>query len=221
LSKLTITTANNPESYYNGVNSAAPQPYRMFANVCGNADIGCEPISASCQETEGGDYYGCGILTTQNFTVYIDPATKKEEPNKGVFLNYYQGEICNLQSGNVPRQTTLVITCNPSTQTFSKPVITEPTSCHYFISFNSKFACPTGHLEGKDLGGWIFVILVLVGFALYFIIGIIIKIVVYKATGKEIIPNSEFWSDLPSLMKDGAVYLFNKITCRSGSYGKV
>eukprot|EP01091_Cochliopodium_minus_P004011 TRINITY_DN13934_c0_g1_i1.p1 TRINITY_DN13934_c0_g1~~TRINITY_DN13934_c0_g1_i1.p1 ORF type:complete len:267 (-),score=58.26 TRINITY_DN13934_c0_g1_i1:63-833(-) len=220
LIQLKVTNANNPQNYYNGVNSASPQPYTLYANVCGNADIGCEPTSAACQETQGGDYYGCGLLNNQTFSTYINPATTKEEPNKGVYITYYGGEKCTLANKVIERQTTIILTCDSSVKTFSTPVVSEPTPCHYQIAFSSQHACPDGKLGGID-GGWIFVIIVLVGLALYFIIGIIIKIVVYKASGKDILPNADFWTELPSLIKDGFVFLFDKITCRGNSYKQV
>ena len=60
--------------------------------------------------------------------------------------------------------------------------------------------------------GWIFVIIILVGFVTYMIVGVIVKKFVFKSEGMEVIPNHSFWADLPGLVKDGAVYFFNKLT---------
>ena len=146
--------------------------------------------------------------------------TKKEDPGAGININYYGGEICDINDKQIPRETTIVLKCDRTIQNYTQVKVTEPEPCHYQISFSSKYACPDGR-EGEFEGGWIFVIIVLVGLALYFIIGIIIKIAVFKASGKDIIPNTEFWVELPGLIKDGIVFLFNKITCRGGSYSKV
>jgi len=59
------------------------------------------------------------------------------------------------------------------------------------------------------------VITVLIIAVLYLIIGAAVQFKVKGARGLELIPNLEFWKDLPFLMKDGCVYTFRKLTCKS------
>jgi len=73
--------------------------------------------------------------------------------------------------------------------------------CLLVQDWRTAVACPGYVAEGGGgLGGWIFVIIYLVGFTLYFVIGIIYKSQRMGATGKEMIPNIDFWKDLPSLV---------------------
>jgi len=41
------------------------------------------------------------------------------------------------------------------------------------------------------------------------------------ATGVDIIPNVGFWTSLPGLVKDGFMFIINKIRGRGGSYQQV
>jgi hypothetical protein len=45
----------------------------------------------------------------------------------------------------------------------------------------------------------------------YFIAGVLVMKFVYNAEGTAIVPNSEFWASTPGLMKDGVMYIVNKI----------
>lgn len=56
-------------------------------------------------------------------------------------------------------------------------------------------------------------------FGVYFIGGALILKFLRGATGWEMIPNHEFWRNLPSLFKDGVVFTFN--CCRLDSYEKI
>eukprot|EP01060_Flectonema_neradi_P030086 TRINITY_DN42_c1_g1_i3.p1 TRINITY_DN42_c1_g1~~TRINITY_DN42_c1_g1_i3.p1 ORF type:complete len:233 (+),score=58.56 TRINITY_DN42_c1_g1_i3:66-701(+) len=70
----------------------------------------------------------------------------------------------------------------------------------------------------KDDGltdGGIFLIVFFVGGFLYFALGAAFMYKVKGERGVNMIPNVNFWKDLPFLMKDGAVFLKNKI-CRGG-----
>jgi len=126
-----------------------------------------------------------------------------------------------------PRYTHFIISCDPSTvHTVTK--ITEPGTCQYLFEINSKYGCPQssssgnsggsgggggGGGEGGKLGaGWIFVIIFFVGFSAYFLIGAVVKWKVYGAAGTEMLPNSTFWVELPGLLRDGCLFVKNKLT---------
>jgi hypothetical protein len=56
-------------------------------------------------------------------------------------------------------------------------------------------------------GGWIFFIVVVVGFVVYMAAGVAIK-ATRGARGLEAIPNVEGWRNLPGLVKDGTMFVF-------------
>jgi hypothetical protein len=49
------------------------------------------------------------------------------------------------------------------------------------------------------------------GLVTYFVVGIIIKRVKFDKTGLEMIPNYNFWKDLPFLIKDGVLFVYHSI----------
>jgi len=132
--------------------------------------------------------------------------------------------------GTINRYSHFVLSCDPNTiHTVVK--ISEPGTCQYLFEINTKYACPlsaatTGSATGgsttggtgggsKDDGispGTIFLIIFFVGFAVYFAVGAVVKWRVYSASGVEIVPNTEFWTGLPGLIKDGFLFVKNKIT---------
>ncbi|XP_015188932.1 PREDICTED: uncharacterized protein LOC107073042 [Polistes dominula] len=63
------------------------------------------------------------------------------------------------------------------------------------------------------------VILFFVFSGLYFIGGAITLRMLRGATGWEMLPNHEFWCDLPSLIRDGITFTFN--CCRADSYERI
>eukprot|EP01064_Diplonema_japonicum_P025384 TRINITY_DN3678_c0_g2_i1.p1 TRINITY_DN3678_c0_g2~~TRINITY_DN3678_c0_g2_i1.p1 ORF type:complete len:189 (+),score=37.86 TRINITY_DN3678_c0_g2_i1:54-620(+) len=68
-------------------------------------------------------------------------------------------------------------------------------------------------------GGAIFLIIFFVGFAVYMAAGMAYMFKVKGESGVNIIPHVEFWKDLPNLMKDGALFIKNKVT--GGGYSSV
>jgi hypothetical protein len=72
---------------------------------------------------------------------------------------------------------------------------------------------PPSHSHHME-GGWWFVIIVLILVVVYVVVGVSVQ-AIRGNRGLEMIPNLEFWKDFPSLIKDGCVFAFYKITCRS------
>lgn len=83
------------------------------------------------------------------------------------------------------------------------------------IKFEHKAGCPIGKAKKGLSAGSIMLIIIFVGLAVYLIAGITINAVAREKRGIEMIPNLEFWKDIPGLIKDG----FNFVLCRnSGQY---
>lgn len=74
----------------------------------------------------------------------------------------------------------------------------------------SPFACPVTIEEiSKPSTGGVLLILFLIGTFTYFTIGSIVRFMYLGARGIEVIPNLEFWKDLPGLVRDGIRFLQN------------
>ncbi|XP_019851241.1 PREDICTED: uncharacterized protein LOC105312512 isoform X3 [Amphimedon queenslandica] len=86
-------------------------------------------------------------------------------------------------------------------------------------------SCEEPHHEDAvdvtGLPGLILILLCLVGLATYFIAGILVMKFVKGATGKELIPNYAFWSDLPYLIKDGCLFVVSPCLQRKIDYEKI
>lgn len=74
----------------------------------------------------------------------------------------------------------------------------------------SPFACPITIEEiSKPSTGGVLLILFLIGTFTYFTIGSIVRFMYLGARGIEVIPNLDFWKDLPGLVRDGVRFLQN------------
>ena len=65
-------------------------------------------------------------------------------------------------------------------------------------------------------GGCAFLIVFFVGMFVYFVVAIVFNIVTGKR-GREAAPHTDFWSEIPSLVKDGVMFLVRVITCRASA----
>lgn len=74
----------------------------------------------------------------------------------------------------------------------------------------SPYACPVTIEEiSKPSTGGVLLILFLIGTFTYFSIGSIVRFMYLGARGIEVIPNLDFWKDLPGLVRDGVRFLQN------------
>ncbi|KAL0480980.1 cation-dependent mannose-6-phosphate receptor [Acrasis kona] len=99
----------------------------------------------------------------------------------------------------------------------------ETQSSHYEYTFelSTEYACAGRAGASKPIGelgvGGLIMILFLAAIALYFIIGALLLKFKFKKEGQEIIPNVEFWKDLPFLIKDGPMLFVDLIKKRKYS----
>lgn len=136
-------------------------------------------------------------------------------------LNDFQYTACEPNSDT--NSVTVNFICNKGDDTLS--IVTEPEpsgfgACVFVFQVDSSIVCAGGSGGGggdggkaskKGLsGGWIFVIILLVAFSVYFIVGILFNRCRGGKTGTEMVPNIAFWRDLPSLVKDGCSYSLAK-----------
>eukprot|EP00698_Gefionella_okellyi_P017642 TRINITY_DN5195_c0_g1_i1.p1 TRINITY_DN5195_c0_g1~~TRINITY_DN5195_c0_g1_i1.p1 ORF type:complete len:239 (-),score=32.60 TRINITY_DN5195_c0_g1_i1:81-797(-) len=177
-------------------------------NICAPTLTACGSWTGSgvCQVDTHGNFHGCG---TSPGVVSVSADGKQ------LVLNYANG-------GEGGRTATVYFMCAPGAG-IGSPVYQSDGAGHISYSFTwaSAYACAgagPGGPGGGISGGWVFVIIYLVGFFLYCVIGVIYKWRKVGATGKEMIPNVDFWTDLPALVRDGFRFVGSK-TCMRGSSG--
>jgi len=192
---------------YQGI-EPGPNQFHYYWNFCSpvKPDTGC-PEGAVAGQSFLGACTSIGYL----------PASIKDGidgPKSGVVITYVNNadSKCGPQR-TIPRQTQIVLKCD-KTQEAALSSISEPGTCVYELTIRSKHACPWEPPKVGGIGaGWIFVIIVLVGGVLYLLVGIIVKWqVMHTEPGIELIPNIDFWRDLPNLIKDGFFFVKQKLT---------
>ncbi|KAK0072416.1 hypothetical protein PV325_011392 [Microctonus aethiopoides] len=103
-----------------------------------------------------------------------------------------------------------------------------PKKCHFIDSIEfpkhnlTLLSSKTCLIRLKSLGlstGSVLVILLCVFSSLYFIGGAVALKVFRGAVGLELIPNYDFWSDLPGLVRDGVAFTFSG--CSIVSYERI
>jgi len=140
---------------------------------------------------------------------------------------YTSGQACS-GAGGPTYSTTINFACNANNNPGKITAVTNTQECKYLMTFTTKFACVSGSPSTNPSGtgpprppgpppkgdfeyAWIFVIVVCASFIVYLIVGMVYKRVKDDATGLEMIPNIDFWRDLPILVKDGFVFIFSSI----------
>lgn len=160
---------------------------------------------------------------------YADPVSRKITYSGGVLATISGGGVCS-DWNSATGQAYIYLKCNPQVTT-KAPVVPitdiDPASgvftpCRYYAGPIEHAAfCPVA--DGGFDYGWVFVIIVLVGAFLYFVLGIIILKFAMHKEGREVVPNVEFWVALPGLVWDGIKFLFGKFRqcCCRGEYESV
>ncbi|XP_063988590.1 uncharacterized protein LOC135168395 [Diachasmimorpha longicaudata] len=103
----------------------------------------------------------------------------------------------------------------------NSPILTGPSATKTLLKFqlSSDKLCITD-MRPKSLStGSVLVILFFVFAGVYFIGGALILIYCRGAVGREIIPNYDFWADLPALVRDGVTFTLSG--CSAVSYERI
>jgi len=166
-----------------------------------------------CQLTMMGDHKNAGTLSSQTFSA---PASDVE-PGKGIVVTYSKGDACS--SGD-NRATSILIQCDPLVEDPIFKPVEESTHCTYAVTMTSKYGCGKKSSSGGETFALVLLLILVCGFILYFLVGIIYQKKVKGATGgKELIIHNEFWFSLPGLVKDGVQFIFH--CCKKGDYVNV
>ncbi|GJQ72439.1 hypothetical protein Trydic_g3515 [Trypoxylus dichotomus] len=159
-----------------------------------------------CKETVHA--YGCP--TTSKFCKYN--STSNDSTSLGDDLSFaafdgQPGAYNLLLSVNKVKISTISLVC---TNGFNHTVFTDVADSNNSFYMFSPSACTINHHTVGGLStGSVLIVLLFIGCVLYFVGGALVLHCIRGARGKEMIPNIDFWQNLPSLVKDGLIFVLN------------
>ncbi|KAJ5079279.1 hypothetical protein M0811_04300 [Anaeramoeba ignava] len=119
--------------------------------------------------------------------------------------------------GYYDRRMKIQFVCDENANGYVKSVSeSKDTSTIYTLQLATNIVCEES--SKKLSGGWVFIIIITAGTVLYCGIGIPYKKFAKHETGKNILPNSGFWSSLPGLISDGFKYVFSGCKKKNATY---
>lgn len=200
-----------------------------YVNLCGPT-TSCTSSQAICQRTGVATFFGFGSSTTQSFAL-LNGTEHAGKDGAGVTVSFVSGDSCGANN----RWGLLHIFCSVAEPGFITKV-TKVADCGVVIELSSKYGCgvevpytgPARKGGSAFDGGWIMIIIIFCCVVLY-VGGFAAYNYKFKQarTVTEILPHWAFWSQLPGLVKDGAIFakdktmeLVSKITHR-GAYSQV
>eukprot|EP01080_Neovahlkampfia_damariscottae_P000068 gene68-4317_t len=178
-------------------------------NVCGNAVTQCDGQNYPAISQAHGNCYPLG---SNRFDVEL---LERSNPKGGSRITYHDGTV-----GGIPAKTEIDMLCDEAVSTPRFEYHSNRFENDMFIinfRITAKQVCPgmggTGAFGGYYPPLWpvgfggLGLILTIVGFILYCIIGALVNKFKWKMEGLFIIPNWPFWKVLPFLFKDGIMFM--------------
>jgi len=130
--------------------------------------------------------------------------------SSSVKITYGGGDV--VTPGNTPRQVDIVINCEQGGSTlgfssFTPAEVTTPPPPYYLytLTLTSNALC------GGISGGSVFLIILFSAAVLYLIAGVIVNKFHFQKEGIEIVPNIDFWKEVPGWIVDGVMLTKTKI----------
>jgi len=198
LSKLKNTAID----YYIPKNTYPQQDWDIWINVChGLVTSLCGGDVIACQQwdkTSPQGHAAMGVATTQKF----------EKNALGVVLQYINGPDS--------RQTEIDFICDAAAGIGKPQYVIENPQHHYTFSWNTQYACPVTVGAGGISPGSIILIILVCLIVIYLVAGLIFNKFKRGLNGIELIPNVTFWTSIPGLVKDGVMFIVNKVRNRGG-----
>eukprot|EP01115_Flamella_aegyptia_P014930 TRINITY_DN8822_c0_g1_i2.p1 TRINITY_DN8822_c0_g1~~TRINITY_DN8822_c0_g1_i2.p1 ORF type:complete len:206 (+),score=58.06 TRINITY_DN8822_c0_g1_i2:390-1007(+) len=175
----------------------------------------CGTNSAACQQWDPNNRNGQAALGDYS-TIQLSYGTQNSGSN-GLIAQFTGGTPAN----GIPRAMQIDFVCSDSAGA-GQPSFNLEVNLKYYFVWTTAAACPSkngGANGGKGglSGGSILLIIVLCAAVVYLVGGVIFKKVRMHAEGVELIPNVEFWTSLPGLVRDGFKFVFNKVFRRGQS----
>jgi hypothetical protein len=131
-------------------------------------------------------------------------------PQNGIFYVYKEGETSN--------RVTIQMFCDPNMNKFPEfnfLRIDYDGVKNFIFQLKSSSVCPTplyGYLWPVGIGGIIGLITFSI-FLLYCMGGCLLNFTIFNKRGQHVIPNLYFWKDIPYLIKDGFLFIFEIRFC--------
>ncbi|XP_075213007.1 uncharacterized protein LOC142319520 [Lycorma delicatula] len=198
-SALDLTKLINRDFGWIKVNETADITYRP----CVDVKIGNNSSTNEC-------YTGVSVCLRNNQTVNETSYVNLGKASDGKFSSTKASEPISLhfQVNNRPTAT-VTFKCSENPNDAPSLEATENAG-NYVIVLTSPETCITyiladAHESGLS-GGSLLVLIFIVLSATYFGGGILTLKLIRGAEGKEMIPNYEFWADLPYLVRDGVIF---------------
>jgi len=180
----------------------------------------CTPLTCSDSSGQSTNAASCRVNSGKNedngawTSITADPLSSNFTV-RGLQLTYNNGSSgCHGQ-----RRTIVSVLCGSGDGAIIEAhegIVPPEGGCTYYLQFQTKYVCSGGFGVG-----WILIILILSAAILYLIIGAIYNWRVKKATGKELVPNFEFWKNFPGYVKDGFLFTWYKLSCKKGEYQRL
>eukprot|EP00742_Colponemidia_sp_Colp-10_P007375 GILJ01007939.1.p1 GENE.GILJ01007939.1~~GILJ01007939.1.p1 ORF type:complete len:300 (-),score=10.23 GILJ01007939.1:133-1032(-) len=185
--------------------------YKFYFNLCADTNYKCNNIDAPALEELQAlkDLPATCSVQGSRRGMHFEAL---DNPAAGVKLVYGPGKRCH--ESTQPRQTTVRIEC---AEGVSEPQVSlhkidssrSGHQCDREFTLRSQEACPKLYIS---VGTYIS-IGVLAVVVIYLVVGIL-----YKrrkgSSGIDLVPNLEFWKDLPALIKDGIMFSYNRLRGR-------
>ena len=190
-----------------------------YFNIGKSLNIKCKNKTSSVIEIleyKGKNTDICEILgTDESFNIrMIEP----KDPKLGIILEYGNGDICKTSQNEAlmgyPRKTRLKIYC--SKRDDNNFILDLPegkqgtTKCEIEFKIYSSAGCPI--ISSSKIKSSRILILTLILFGLYFLIGYFLNKYKYKLEGKAAIPNYIFWKQFPFLVLEGIYFIKDYIS---------
>ncbi|KAH9578933.1 Autophagy-related protein 27 [Trypanosoma melophagium] len=86
----------------------------------------------------------------------------------------------------------------------------------YYATALTKAVCADSSSSRGCGGGCAFIIIFFVGLTMYIIVTVLGYFFLQGKRGRDLLPHPAFWADFPLLLKDGAVYVYRKVTACFG-----
>jgi len=213
LSKMSHAVGEKDDLYYRMDDGSF-----IYMNLCNPSSEKCSGGTAVClRSSDATKHTSLGKATSQDVDDAVDL-----DPGQGVQITYSDGDDCILGSW----QSVVTVKCDPNADGVGEIVEADSGECWYRIAINSKYGCGKDVSDGSDGSGdpgetAALVILLVLLFCVigYFAIGVVYQMKVKDAaTPREYIIHNEFWCALPSLIKDGFLFI---IHCGKGDYESV
>jgi len=187
---------------------------KYFYNPCQSFDMSneasvtyCKQV-VICQHEENSELHALGTLKSA-----VD---MYNQTNQFLLITYNATEPqSHSNCTNGMRVATVKVSCSPN-RTGDFRFIDEKPRCYYQFELNTKYARRSEAVKPHGLGvGAVLLIIFFICIALYLIGGMTYKGCVSGERGVNMIPNIEFWKQLPGLIKDGCLFVVKP--CRGPS----